>query len=126
MSAIRFRTTPKGDLPHYSYIFRKPEPLGTEMKNVTCSRLGMMLHLEIKKGKEATKISKLKKVQGGTDACMKRLAVATKGCGQLTSNDTYFADSWFSYAKTAEEMAAAEVGYCGPAKMSHKGFCLSM
>ena len=29
MSAIQFHTTPKGDLPHYSYIFRKPEALGT-------------------------------------------------------------------------------------------------
>ena len=34
MSSIRFHTTPKGDLPHYTYIFRNPEPLGTEMKNV--------------------------------------------------------------------------------------------
>ena len=53
MSAILLRTTPKGDLPHYSYIFRKPEPLGTEMKNVALSRLGMVLHLDIQKGKEA-------------------------------------------------------------------------
>ena len=32
MSEIRFRTTEKGNLPHLSYIFRKPEPLGTEFK----------------------------------------------------------------------------------------------
>ena len=44
---------------------------------------------------------------------MKRLAIANKGCGQLTSNDTYFADSWFSSVKTAKEMAAVEVNYCG-------------
>ena len=44
---------------------------------------------------------------GGTAACMKILAIATKGCGQLTSNNTYFSDSWFSSVKTAEEMAAA-------------------
>ena len=56
---------------------------------------------------------------------MKRLYTATKGCGQLTSNDTYFADSWFSSVKTAEEMAAAGVNYCGPVKTSHKGFCLA-
>ena len=93
MSAIRFRTTPKVDLPHNSYIFRKPEPLGTEMKNVACSRLGMMLHLEIQKGKEAMKKSTFQSELGGTVVCMKRLAIATKGCGQLTSNDTYFADS---------------------------------
>ena len=50
MSAIRFRTTPRRDLPHHSYIFRKPEPLGTDMKNVAWSRLGTMLHLDIQKG----------------------------------------------------------------------------
>ena len=57
MSDIRFRTTPKGDSPHYLYIFMRPEPLGTKMKNVACSRLGTMLHLEIQKGKEAMKKS---------------------------------------------------------------------
>ena len=55
---------------------------------------------------------------------MKRLAIATKGCGQLISNNTYFSDSRFSYVKTAEEMAAAGVDYCGPVKTNHKGFCL--
>ena len=44
--------------------------------------------------------------------------------GQLTSNDTYFSDSWFSSVNTAEEMAAAGVDYCGPVKTIHKGFCL--
>ena len=56
---------------------------------------------------------------------MKRLAIATKGCGQLISNDTYFAYSWFSSVKTAEEMAAAGVDYCGPVKTIHKVFCLA-
>ena len=55
---------------------------------------------------------------------MKRLTMSTKGCGQLTSNDTYFADSWFSGVKTSEEVMAAVVDYCGPAKTIHKGFCL--
>ena len=95
------------------------------MKNVVCSRLGTMLHLEIQKGKEAMKKSTFQSELGGTAACMKRLAIATKWCVQLTSNDTYFADSWFSSAKTAEEMAASGVNYCGPVKTSHKGFCLA-
>ena len=125
MSAIQFRTTPKGDLLHYSYIFRNLEPLGTEMKNVACSMLGRMLHLDIQKGKEAMKKSKSQSVLGGTAVFMKRLAIYTKGCGQLTSNDTYFSDSWFSSVNTAEEMAAAGVDYCGPVKTSHKGFCLA-
>ena len=92
------------------------------MKNVACSRLGTMLHLEIQKGKEATKKSKFQNVLGGTAACMKRRAISTKGCGQLTSNDTYFSDRWFSSVKTSEEMAAAGVDHCGPVKTSHKGF----
>ena len=43
---------------------------------------------------------------GGTSACMKRLMMAKKGCAQLTSNDTYFSDSWFSGVKMAEEVMA--------------------
>ena len=88
MSAIRFRTTPKVDLPHNSYIFRKPEPLGTEMKNVACSRLGKMLHLDIQKGKDAMKTSKFQIYLGGTTSCIKRLSIATNCSGRLTSNDT--------------------------------------
>ena len=61
ISAILFRTTPKGDLMHYSFIFRNPDPLGKEMKNVACSRLGTMLHLEILKRKEDMKTSKCQK-----------------------------------------------------------------
>ena len=82
MSEIRFPTTPKGYLPYYSYIFRKPDPLVTD----TSLKLGTMLHLDIQKGKEAMKTSKFLKYIGGTNACIKRLAISTKGCGQLTSN----------------------------------------
>ena len=126
MSTIQFCTTPKVDLPHYSFIFGKPGPLGTDMKNVVCSRLGAMLHPEIQKGEEAMKTSKFQKDIGGTTAFMKRLSISTKGCGQLTSNDTYFADSWLSSVKPDEEMAAVVVDYCGTVKTSHKGFCLAM
>ena len=78
MSAIRFHTTLKGDLMHYSYIFSKPEPLVPEMKNVANSRLGTMLHLEIQQGKEAMKKSTYQSELGGTAACMKRLAIVTE------------------------------------------------
>ena len=71
------------------------------------------------------KTSKFQKYLRGTTACMKRLAITTKGCGQLTSNDTYFDGIWFSSVKPAEEMAAAGVDYYGPVKTSDKGFCLA-
>ena len=72
------------------------------MKNVACSRLDTVLHLDIQKGKEAMKTSELKKDLGDTAACMKRQSIATNGCGQLKSIDTYFTDSLFSSVKTAE------------------------
>ena len=43
MSAIRFWTTAKGNLPHLSYISHKPEPLGIEFKEVACSVTGSLL-----------------------------------------------------------------------------------
>ena len=51
MSVIRFWTTAKGDLPHLSYIFRKPDPLGTELNTVACSVTGSMIFIEVQIGK---------------------------------------------------------------------------
>ena len=107
---------------HCSIIFRKPETLRAEMKNVACLRLGKMLHPEIQKGKEAMKTSIFQKDLGGTTVYMKRLVVANKGCGQLKSNETYFDDSCFSSIKNAKEIADAGVNYFGPVKMNHKFF----
>ena len=57
MSAIWFWTTPKGDLKQYLFIFRKPDKLDMELRNSACSRLGNVLYLYIKKGKETMKAS---------------------------------------------------------------------
>ena len=56
---------------------------------------------------------------------MKRLYIATEGCGQITSNDTYFSGIWFSSAKTSDEEMAVGVNYFGTEKMSHKVFFLA-
>ena len=55
MGDIQFHTTHKGDLAHYSYIFRKPYMLGEKLNNVACYRLGTLLYLEIQNGKEEMK-----------------------------------------------------------------------
>ena len=81
MSSIRFWTTPKFDLSHYSFIFRNPEPLGTELNNAACYRLGTRLYLYIHKWKEAMKASYFVQKIGGTAAYMKLIMKATKGCG---------------------------------------------
>ena len=95
------------------------------MKNTECSMLGTMLHLDIQKGEEAMKTSNFQKYIEGTTVCMRRLAIANKWCGQLTSNDIYFADIWFSSVKTAEEAMAVGLDHCGPVKTIHKSFCLA-
>jgi Transposase IS4 len=53
MSAFRPQTTKTGNLPNLSYVERKPEDLGTEMKVVACSTMGLCLYLEIQEGKMA-------------------------------------------------------------------------
>ena len=71
MSAIRFRTTAKGNLPHLSYIFRKLEPLGTYFKKVTWSVTGYLLFIELLIGKEGMKNSMYHKDMRETADCTK-------------------------------------------------------
>jgi hypothetical protein len=47
MSAFRPRTTKTGNLPHLSFVLRKPENLGTEMKNSACGRTQIMRYLQL-------------------------------------------------------------------------------
>ena len=88
-----------------------------------CFRLVTMLHLEIQKGKEAMKTSIFQKYLVGIAACLKRLTISTKGCGQLKSNDIYFSCIWLISVKMSELMAQ-EFDYCGSVKTIYKGFCL--
>ena len=90
---------------------------------MACSRLGTMLHLDIQKGKEAIKTSTFQKYVGGTVARMKIRMMDTKGCGQLTSNDTYVSFIWSSGEKMNKEDMDEGVDYCGLVKMIHKDFC---
>ena len=73
ISEIRFRKTAKGNLPHLSYIFRKPEPLGTEFNTVACSVTGALIFIEVQIGKEGTKKSNYQQELGETAACNKRM-----------------------------------------------------
>ena len=69
------------------------------MNNVACSRLRNMLHLDILKGEEAMKTPTFQNDISETLLCMKILMMSKKGVNQLTSNDTYFDDRWFSGLK---------------------------
>ena len=50
MSAIRFRKTTKGNLPHLYYISHEPEPLVTGFKTSACSVKGALLFIEVQRG----------------------------------------------------------------------------
>ena len=51
MRVISFWKMAKGKLPHLSYIFGKPSPLGTEFKIVSCYITGTLLFVEFHIGK---------------------------------------------------------------------------
>ena len=47
MKAIHFWTTSNGDLPHFSWILRNKEPLGTEFNNAICSVTVSLIFISI-------------------------------------------------------------------------------
>ena len=119
MSAIRFQTTAKGNLPHLSYIFRKREPVGTDFKTVACSVTGALLFIKVQRGKEGMKDSRYQKELGSTAACTKRMMEEKKGIGQKSKKggpkDCFLFDSWFASKKAAEaamELVAELIGIC--------------
>ena len=101
-------------------------PLRMDLKNVKCCKLETMSYLEIQKGNYSMKISQFKQVIVGTTSCKKKRMKSTRGCGQLSSNDTLFLNIWFSGVKITEDENIDRVAYCGPVKTIYKVFCLSM
>ena len=103
MSAIRFRTKAKGNLPHLSYIFRKTETLVTMFRKFACYVTWALLFIEVKSGKEGMKDSRYQHDMGETAACTKRMMEATKGIGQNSikggTKDCFLFDSWFASKK---------------------------
>jgi hypothetical protein len=88
MSGFRPRTTKYGipPIPHISLISRKPVDLGTEFKNIGDAETGIMLHLEVQRGKEPMKQLQYSLAYGATAGCTMRMAQAVKKCGQEDQN----------------------------------------
>ena len=61
---------------------------------MACSRLVTMIYLKIQNGKEEMKSSCFQQQAIGTAAYMNIMVKSTKGCGQLSSKVTFFADIW--------------------------------
>ncbi len=102
MSAWRPRSTALGGLPNISFIMRKPEPLGTELKCVACPVTGCMLNLEIQRGKEGMKDQKYNQALGATTGCTLRLMEEAAG---EESFQGIIGDAWFGSTRTVSELA---------------------
>jgi len=78
MSAFRLQTRSTGNLPHLSYIMCKLEDLRTEFKVVACVMRGIILHLEIQKGRDAMRLAAYSAELGSTAGCILCLVEQSK------------------------------------------------
>ena len=127
MSAFRPQSSKTGNLPNISYILRKPEPLGTELKTVACTGSnGPMLYAEIQEGKDAMKTKPFFHPHGATCACVLRLGKSTKDNSQHPDpliRNLFYGDSWFASLKTAVQVTdELDAEFLGPVKTSHRQF----
>ena len=94
MSAFRPQTSKTGNLPNISFILRKPENLGTELKAVASTSCnGPILFLEVQEGKDPMKQKPFFHPHGATTACVLRMAKETKNNGNKP--DTLVTNSFY-------------------------------
>ena len=102
MSAFRPQTTSTGNLPHLSYILRKPEPLGTELKVSMCTELQIMKHLFLcRKKDDKTNVSKYetetkKKTAQVSLELMSHSIKTNQTENELRTQELFLGDAWFS------------------------------
>eukprot|EP00873_Tetraselmis_striata_P006595 jgi/Tetstr1/426859/TSEL_017073.t1 len=91
MSAFQPRKTKLGGMPNFSFIYRKPKPLGTEFKVVCDCSTGVMTHIEIHEGRDAMRQKPGADEHGVTTARVLRMAAEA-----ATDTDaTLLGDAWF-------------------------------
>ena len=127
MSAYRPQTRKTGNLPNISYILRKPEPLGTELKTVaSIGSNGPIIYAEIQEGKIGMTNKPFFYSHGATCSCVLRLGQGTKDSGQHPDplvRNLFYGDSWFASFKTAVAVAEElNSVFLGPVKTSHRQF----
>ena len=140
MSAYTPQSTKTGNLPHLSCILRKPEPLGSEFKVVADSVTGMLLYLELQRGKKGMDKAKYADTKKATAACCIRLAEGTvrvtneNGDASVATpsptptredpipKQTFLGDSWFTSVQAVTELALRGHHFIGVIKTNHAGY----
>ena len=69
----------KENLPHFSYIFHKPDPLGTDFNTVDCYITGSLILIEAQIVNKGMNNRKYQQQLGATESCTKIMMEATKG-----------------------------------------------
>ena len=113
-------------MPHLSFIARKPEPLGTEFKNLVDGLTGEMLWMEVQEGKDRMKLKPHQNL-GSTAACVLRGVETTCNFSTFPNlpSDTanskrlYFGDSWFGSVKATLAVSKAGHHACFMVKTAH-------
>ena len=132
MSAFIPRTTKTGGLPNLSFIARKPEPLGTELKVVADGLTGKFIWMEIQEGKERMQSKQFQSL-GSTAACTLRGVVYSCEYQHLPvvpdadATDTiecdrkrlWLGDSWFGSVKTVANIGKMGQHACMIIKTAH-------
>jgi len=83
--------------------------LGTEFKTITCAILGVLLAMEIQRGKEGMKSKQFNSEIGATAGCTLRLAKAAHPVVEGEPEVRVDADAWFGSVRCAA--ALAKEGY---------------
>jgi hypothetical protein len=117
-----------GGIPHLSYVKRKPQPLGAELKTVCDGSSGVCLYAEMQEGKERMQRLKYCIDHGATTACTLRM-ISKMGLNETNLDDdkkpqrVVVADSWFASRKTAIALKdLLGLHLTGPIKTATRGF----
>jgi hypothetical protein len=109
MSSYCPRTTTTGSLPNISFIFRKPEPLGTEFKCAACPLIGTMKCLEIQRGAKPMRVAKYSAEHSCTSGCSLRLSEACKQPVDPEQKRDVKGDSWFGRVRLADNFGQQDI-----------------
>ena len=100
--------------PWCSFVPRKPEPLGVELKTVADALSGLIIHMEVCKGKLNNGLLKWHSEYGHTTSTVLRCTEPWHG-----SQRVVVGDSWFAGLKTAKACLEYGMHFIGDVKTNH-------
>ena len=110
-----------GGLPHMSWVKRKPEPLGLELKTICDGETGVMLFIEMQEGAIRMARRPHTDTHSATTACTMRLI---DGVGPTDGKKrTVYGDSWFMSVATRDALKERYNYHAvGSIKTAHSNF----